>query len=69
MQDLRLAKAQAEIASIKAGANQSDEQDPADLRAESMTSRTRLVVAVVLVVAIVIGGAWVLFGTTPALIP
>lgn len=44
------------------------EADPAEERAESMTRAARLVAALVLIVALVAGGVWVRFGTTPALL-
>jgi Flp pilus assembly protein TadB len=43
-------------------------EDPADERAESMTNAARAVVASIVIVAIVVGTAWVLFSTTAALI-
>ncbi len=45
-----------------------DEPDAADERAESMTNAARAVVASIVIVAIVVGTAWVLFSTTAALI-
>jgi len=51
-----------------ARANQAQEVDAAGQRAESMTIAARAVLGSAVVVAIAVGGVWVLYGTAPALI-
>lgn len=59
--------AQIEVDRLAAEAR-GEEPDAAEERAESMTKAARTVVALIVIVAIVVGAAWVLFSTTGALI-
>jgi Flp pilus assembly protein TadB len=62
------AEAEAKELAREATDGQTQEEDPAEERAESMTNAARAVVAMIVIVAMVVGTAWVLFSTTAALI-